>query len=106
MKGLSRQVRCSLSKRVELVSRYADRLSNFDSAHLDNVIIVVIVESEIDHLLRMADDLPDGWGAIVVGIRHFCLLREIGCVTRRETLGLQRGGLKIGGYSSSLACLL
>ena len=75
------------------------RLSNFKSAYLDSIviviIIVVIVESEINHLLRTSDDLPDGGKAIVFGIRHFCLLRGIGCVTGRERLARGREVLKL-----------
>src|SRR5947207_7858318 len=74
------------------------RLSNSELAYLDGILvastIVVIAEGEINYRLRTGDDLPDGGEVIVVGIRHFCLLRGIGRATGRERLAGCREALK------------
>src|SRR5256885_1081234 len=74
------------------------RLSNSELAYLDGILvvstIVVTVEGEINCRLRTGDDLPGGREAVVVGIRHFCLLRGIGCATGRERLAGCREALK------------
>jgi hypothetical protein len=46
----------------------------------------VVVEGEINCRLRTGDDLPGGGEVVVVGIRHFYLLRGIGRATGREGL--------------------
>ena len=74
------------------------RLSNSELAYLDGILVastIVIVEGEINCRLRTGDDLPDGGEVIVVGIRHFCLLRGTGRATGRERLARGRGGLEI-----------
>src|SRR5256885_14024848 len=73
------------------------RLSNSEPAYLDGILvastIVVIVDGEINCRLRTGDDVPDG-GEVIVGIRHFCLLRGIGRATGRERLAGCRVALK------------
>jgi hypothetical protein len=55
----------------------SSRPSNPEPAYLDSIIvaitIIVIVEGDINHLLRTGDDLPNGGKAIVVRIRRFYL---------------------------------
>jgi|ERR1700722_11293402 hypothetical protein len=73
------------------------RPSNSELAYLDGILastIVVIIEGEINCRFRTGDDLPDGGEVIVVGTRHFCLLRGIGRATGRERLPSCRVALK------------
>src|SRR2546421_3659231 len=73
------------------------RLSNSELAYLDGILVastIVIVEGEINCRLRTGDDLPDGGEVIVVGIRHFRLLRGIGHATGRERLASYKMALK------------
>ena len=83
-------------KEVELASHYAEPS---ELAYLDGVLvasaIVVTVEGEINCRLRTGDDLPGGREVVVVvGIRHFRLLRGIGRATGRERLADCREALK------------
>src|SRR2546423_15591323 len=75
-------------------------LSNSELAYLDGILVasaivtVVVVEGEINCPLRTGDDLPGEGEVVVVGIRHFCLLRGIGRATGRERLAGCREALK------------
>ena len=73
------------------------RPSNSELAYLDGILastVVVIIEGETNCRFRTGDDLPDGGEVIVVGIRHFCLLRGIGRAIGRERLPGCRVALK------------
>ena len=59
--------------------------------------IAIIVAGKINHLNRLlwrGQDLPHGGEIVVVGIKDFSVLRELGCASRWEWLADSRWRLK------------